>query len=79
MARDVRDAALLLDAWRASTRAIPELRPAQEPSATMVERPVRPRRVAYTHDLGGITPVDAEVAAICRQAAGASLSSVPRS
>ena len=34
-----------------------------------VERPVRLGRVAFTPDLGGITPVDAEIAAICRQAA----------
>jgi amidase len=30
---------------------------------------VPPRRVAFSPDLGGITPVDAEVAAVCRAAA----------
>jgi amidase len=32
-------------------------------------RPVPPRRVAFSPDLGGITPVDAEVATVCRRAA----------
>ena len=39
------------------------------PYAEAVERPIVLRRVAYSPDLGGITPVDREVADICRRAA----------
>ena len=69
MARDVRDAALLLDAQAGLDPRDPlSFDAPEEPFAAAVERPVPPRRVAFTHDLGGITPVDAEVAAICRAA-----------
>ena len=66
MARDVRDAALLLDAQAGLDPRDPlSFDAPEEPFAAAVERPVPPRRVAFTADLGGITPVDAEVAAIC--------------
>ena len=69
MARDVRDAALLLDAQAGLDPRDPlSFDAPEEPFAAAVERPVPPRRVAFTADLGGITPVDAEVAAICRAA-----------
>ncbi len=70
MARDVRDVALLLDAQAGFEPRDPLTSdaPAESFSAA-VGRPPRLGRVAFTPDLGGITPVDAEVAAICRGAA----------
>ena len=71
MARDVRDLALLLDAMAGFEAADPLSYPAPaEPYATSVERPPALARVAFSADLGGVTPVDPEVAAICRAAAG---------
>jgi amidase len=70
MARDVRDAALMLDAQSGLDPRDPLSFDAPAvPFAEAVERPVPPRRLAFSADLGGITPVDAEVAAICRAAA----------
>lgn len=70
MARDVRDAALFLDAMAGFEPRDPlSLEPPAVPFADMVERPPRLRRVAFSPDLGGLTPVDPEVAAICRAAA----------
>ena len=70
MARDVRDVALFLDALAGLDPRDPRSYPAPEtPYAEAVERPPALRRVAFSADLGGITPVDPEVAAICRQAA----------
>jgi amidase len=70
MARDVRDAALFLDALAGLDRRDPRSFPAPPlPYAESVERPPALRRVAFSPDLGGIVPVDPEVAAICRRAA----------
>ncbi len=70
MARDVRDVALFLDALADLDPRDPRSYPAPAtPYAESVERPPVLRRVAFSADLGAITPVDPEVAAICRQAA----------
>jgi amidase len=71
MARDVRDVALFLDAMAGFDPRDPLSydRPAV-PYAEAVLRPMPLARVAFSPDLGGITPVDPEVAALCRQAAG---------
>jgi amidase len=69
MARNVDDLALLLDAMSGEHAGDPLSLPAV-PGAfrKAVKNPARPKRVAYSPDLG-ITPVDPEVAAITRQAA----------
>ena len=70
MARDVRDVALLLDAQAGFDPRDPISYDAPARSfAEAADRPVPLGRVAFSPDLGGITPVDAEVAAICRRAA----------
>jgi amidase len=70
MARDVRDVALFLDALAGLDKRDPRSFPAPPlPYAESVERPPALRRVAFSADLGGITPVDPEVVAICRSAA----------
>ena len=70
MARDVRDAALFLDVLAGFDPRDPLSYDAPAvPYAEAVERPIALRRVAYSPDLGGITPVDREVADICRRAA----------
>jgi amidase len=70
MARDVRDVALLLDAQAGFDPRDPISFDAPARSfAEAADRPVPLGRVAFSPDLGGITPVDAEVAAICRRAA----------
>lgn len=70
MARDVRDVALLLDAMAGFDPRDPLSFDAPSvPYAVAVERPPRLRRVAFTPDLGGLTPVDPQVAAACRTAA----------
>jgi amidase len=70
MAREVRDVALLLDAQAGLDPRDPLsfARPATS-FAEAADRPVPLRRVAFSADLGGITPVDPEIAAICRAAA----------
>jgi len=70
MARDVRDCALMLDAMAGFDRRDPLSFDAPSvPFSVAVERPPVLKRVAFSRDLGGITPVDAEVAAVCERAA----------
>lgn len=69
MARNVEDVALLLDAMSGENPADPLSLPRGQTSFLAAARSgERPRRVAYSPDLG-ITPVDPEVAAITRKAA----------
>src|SRR5262249_27649549 len=69
MARNVEDLALLLDAMRGERPADPLSLPALSTSFLSAARSgAKPRRVAYSPDLG-ITPVDPEIAAITRKAA----------
>jgi amidase len=69
MARNVMDVALLLDAMAGEHPADPLSLPAVQPSfREAAGSGWRPRRVAFSADLG-ITPVDPEVAAITRAAA----------
>src|SRR5580698_4442437 len=69
MARNVEDLALLLDAMSGEHPADPLSLPLLPTSFLSAARSgKRPRRVAYSPDLG-ITPVDPEVAAITRKAA----------
>ncbi|MDR3469609.1 MAG: amidase family protein [Xanthobacteraceae bacterium] len=71
MARNVEDVALLLDAMAGEIAADPLSLPRVSPSFLAAARSgAKPRRVAYSPDLG-ITPVDPEVAAITRKAAQA--------
>jgi amidase len=66
MARNVGDVALMLDAMSGAHRADPISIPAPcTPFAAALERPVAPRRVGYSRDLMGLTPVSREVADIC--------------
>ena len=68
MARDVRDLALMLDAQAGFDPRDPISFEAPVRSfAEAAGQPTPPRRVAFSADLG-VTPVDAEVAAICRAA-----------
>lgn len=69
MARNVGDVALMLDAMAGVHPEDPLSIP--EPCASFahaVERPVGPRRVAYSRDFDGLTPVAGEVAEICAAA-----------
>jgi amidase len=69
MARNVEDLALLLDAMSGEHPADPLSLPSLPTSFLSAARSGRkPRRIAYSPDLG-ITPVDPEVAAITRKAA----------
>ncbi|HEY3891545.1 MAG TPA: amidase family protein [Bradyrhizobium sp.] len=69
MARNVEDLALLLDAMSGEHPADPRSLPLLPTSFLSAARSgKRPRRVAYSPDLG-ITPVDPEIAAITRKAA----------
>jgi amidase len=69
MARNVEDLALLLDAMSGEHPADPLSLPVLPTSFLSAARSSkRPKRIAYSPDLG-ITPVDPEVAAITRQAA----------
>lgn len=69
MARNVEDLALLLDAMCGEHPADPlSLPKPPQPFREAVRSGRKPRRVAYSPDLG-ITPVDPEVAAITRKAA----------
>jgi amidase len=69
MARNVEDLALLLDAMSGEHPADPLSLPRLPTSFLSAARSgVKPKRIAYSRDLG-ITPVDPEVAAITRKAA----------
>lgn len=70
MARNVPDVALMLDAMAGQHPVDPIslARPAESFSAAVQARRA-PKRVAFSVDLGGITPVDKEVAAIVEKAA----------
>jgi amidase len=69
MARNVEDLALLLDAMSGEHPADPLSLPVLPASfRSAVRTAARPKRIAYSPDLG-ITPVDPEVAAITRKAA----------
>jgi len=69
MARNVEDLALLLDAMSGEHPADPLSLPALPSSFLSTARSgKKPRRIAYSSDLG-ITPVDPQVAAITRKAA----------
>ena len=69
MARNVEDLALLLDAMSGEHPADPLSLPRLPTSFLAAARSgVKPKRIAYSRDLG-ITPVDPEVAAITRKAA----------
>jgi len=69
MARNIEDLALLLDAMSGEHPADPLSLPRLPTSFLSAARSgLRPKRVAYSADLG-ITPVDPEVAAITRKAA----------
>jgi amidase len=69
MARTVEDTALLLDAMTGEHPGDPVSLPRTESFLAAARSGWRPARVAFSPDLG-ITPVDPEVAAICRNAAG---------
>ena len=70
MARNVEDLALLFDAMLGEHPRDPLSLPAPaSPFQTAATSGWRPRRIAYSADLG-ITPVDPQVAAITRDAAG---------
>src|SRR5262249_59731722 len=72
MARNVLDAALLLDAmggWHVQDPI--SLPPPPEPFLAVAQRKRKPKRVALTIDLGGVTPIDPATRAIVRQAADA--------
>jgi amidase len=70
MGRTVADAALMLDALAGADSRDPLSLPAPPQPFLEAAREARaPRTVAFTPDLGGITPVDPEVAAICAAAA----------
>ena len=70
MARTVADTALMLDAMAGAHPADPiSLVAPTEPFLHTVDNPTPPKRVAYSADLNGLTPVDAEVADVCAAAA----------
>lgn len=71
MARTVADCALLLDAMSGPDRREPLSLPAEAEGAFLAaaDAPRPPRRAAFSRDLGGLTPVDPEVAGLCEAAA----------
>jgi amidase len=68
MARNVEDLALFLDAMTGDDPSDPISLPRTESFLAAARSAWRPKRIAFSADLG-ITPVDPEVAAICRAAA----------
>jgi amidase len=70
MARTVADVALFLDALAGPDPREPLSLPAPaRPFLAAAQAPRLPRRVAFSPDLGGLTPVDPEIAAITAAAA----------
>ena len=70
MARNVGDLGLFLDAMQGAHPAEPFAQPAADPSyRTQAESPKVPKRVAWSADFGGITPVDPHVREITEAAA----------
>ncbi|MGE5226274.1 MAG: amidase [Planctomycetaceae bacterium] len=70
MGRTVTDVALMLDALAGADPRDPlSLDAPARPFLEAAQEARPPREVAFTPDLGGITPVDPEVAAICAAAA----------
>jgi len=70
MARDVADLALMLDALVGTDLGDPlATEPPAVPFATAVEQPPALGRVGFSADLGGLVPVDPEIARIAGQAA----------
>lgn len=69
MARNVGDLGLFLDAMAGPDPAEPFAQPGNAGFRTAAETPRAPRRVAWSVDLGGLTPVDPEVRAITEAAA----------
>lgn len=66
LARNVGDAALMLDAMAGAHPLDPIALPAPCASfQTALDHPAPPRRVAYAPDLGGIVPVAKEIAEVC--------------
>ena len=70
MARNVEDLALFLDAMSGEDPRDPISKPRPATSfLSALSTHKKPKRIAYSPDLGGITPVDPEVVAVTRRAA----------
>jgi len=70
MARTVGDVALMLDAQVGQHPDDPLSFPAPNiPFISSVDYPARPRRIAFSPNLGGLAPVEAEVREICTKGA----------
>ncbi len=70
MGRNVGDVALMLDGMGGQHPKDPLSLEAPVTSFQQaVDQPVKPKRIAFTKDLGGLVPVDPEVADICQKAA----------
>jgi len=70
MARNVGDLGMFLDAMAGADRREPFAQPIPDQSfRALAEGPVVPKRVAWSADFGGITPVDPHVRAITEAAA----------
>ena len=71
MARNVRDLALMLDAMAGPDPRDPLSCDAPlESFSRAVQRPRRPQKIAFSADLGGITPIDPAVVHVCAEAVG---------
>ncbi|MCB1970847.1 MAG: amidase [Geminicoccaceae bacterium] len=69
MARDVRDVAFFLDVMAGFDPRDPlSYDPPVESFSKAVQRPRRPGKVAFSADLGGVTPVDPGIARVCGEA-----------
>lgn len=69
MARNVEDAALMLDAMAGWSRELPfSLEPPAEPFLSRARAPKKPKRIALSLDLGGVTPVDRQTRHVVRDA-----------